>query len=334
MWDKIKATQADAQQKILAEKNLVTALAQELVTIRAEYRAREAASRSATPAEPQWNATEGRQPSIGLESALTQADKPPQRSVKVPDPPELTDGKSPKYQNWLLQMKNKLRANHDHYPDEAAKVAYIYGRTKDDASNLLYPHLQEEESSLTVKEAFDILDIAFVNPHREIRARDEYRSLLMKNSAFQEFYTKFLHLANEAKVPQEQRMDDMMYKLSYDLQRMLLPQRTHIKTLADLVSTCQLVDSESKALDARVNRRREVNKDKSKDIAKDNAKKDAIKDKKIPAKYEKDDSAKAALRKEGKCFKCQQAGHRANECPENIAQLSTDRYSDQESENE
>jgi hypothetical protein len=141
MWDKIKATQADAQQKILAEKNLVTALAQELVTIRAEYRAREAASRSATPAEPQWNATEGRQPSIGLESALTQADKPPQRSVKVPDPPELTDGKSPKYQNWLLQMKNKLRANHDHYPDKAAKVAYIYGRTKDDASNLLYPHL-------------------------------------------------------------------------------------------------------------------------------------------------------------------------------------------------
>ena len=82
---------------------------------------------------------------------------------------------------------------------------------------------------------------------------------------------------------------------------MLLLQRTYIKTLIDLVSTYQLVDSKSKALDTRVNRRREANKDKSKDIAKDNIKKD----KKIPAKYEKDDSAKAALRKEGKYFKYQ-----------------------------
>jgi hypothetical protein len=38
-------------------------------------------------------------------------------------------------------MKNKLRANYDYYPDEATKVVYIYGRTKDDASNLLYPYL-------------------------------------------------------------------------------------------------------------------------------------------------------------------------------------------------
>jgi hypothetical protein len=86
---------------------------------------------------------------------------------------------------------------------------------------------------------------------------------------------------------------------------MLLPQRPYIKTLTDLVNTYQLVDSKAKALNTRVNRRRDRNKDKSKNLAKDHVKKDTIKDKRAPAKYEKDDSAKAALRKEGKYFKYQ-----------------------------
>lgn len=49
-------------------------------------------------------------------------------SVKLPDPPLLTDGKDPKFEDWLVQMKSKLKANADHYNDESLRMAYVQSR--------------------------------------------------------------------------------------------------------------------------------------------------------------------------------------------------------------
>lgn len=37
-----------------------------------------------------------------------------QKTVKIPDPPMLTDGKEPQFDNWMLLITQKLEANADH----------------------------------------------------------------------------------------------------------------------------------------------------------------------------------------------------------------------------
>jgi hypothetical protein len=45
--------------------------------------------------------------------------------TKIPDPPILTDGKEPKFEDWLLRIKDKLATNKDHYLTAALRLAYV-----------------------------------------------------------------------------------------------------------------------------------------------------------------------------------------------------------------
>ena len=47
------------------------------------------------------------------------------KSAKIPDPPLLTDGKEPQFEDWLLLMTQKLEANHDHYDSPQLRHAYV-----------------------------------------------------------------------------------------------------------------------------------------------------------------------------------------------------------------
>lgn len=45
------------------------------------------------------------------------------KTTKIPDPPVFKSDRD-EIEEWLAKMRNKVRANHDHYPTEAAKLAY------------------------------------------------------------------------------------------------------------------------------------------------------------------------------------------------------------------
>jgi hypothetical protein len=64
------------------------------------------------------------------------------------------------------------------------------------------------------------------NPYRVRDARQEYKALKMKTyrQNFHEFKTECLHLANEAQIPNSERMDDMYAKFTIALQSHLLSQ--------------------------------------------------------------------------------------------------------------
>ena len=47
------------------------------------------------------------------------------KSAKIPDPPLLTDGKEPQFEDWLLLMTQKLDANHNHYDSPQLHHAYV-----------------------------------------------------------------------------------------------------------------------------------------------------------------------------------------------------------------
>jgi len=63
--------------------------------------------------------------------------------AKLPDPPILTDGKDPTYEDWSARMKSKLEGNADQYPTEALRMAYVHSRTGGKAAQHLEPRMRE-----------------------------------------------------------------------------------------------------------------------------------------------------------------------------------------------
>ena len=59
-------------------------------------------------------------------------------SAKVIKPPLLTDGIKPTFDNWKLQLQDKLKVNADHFPTVQARMAYVFGCTGGDAQTYLY----------------------------------------------------------------------------------------------------------------------------------------------------------------------------------------------------
>ena len=48
------------------------------------------------------------------------------KSTKIPEPNVFTNGvKEPQFKHWLLQIKNKLVANADHFLTEAQRMTYV-----------------------------------------------------------------------------------------------------------------------------------------------------------------------------------------------------------------
>ena len=134
--------------------------------------------------------------------ATPSAQDPP-RSTKLPNPPIFTDGKDLKFSDWLSRIKNKLRANEDHYPTKSIKLAYVEGRIKGEAATHISPRLRDDaiDPYGTVQDLFDHLKSIFEDPNRVFTAKTDFKKLYIKPSqSFHEFHTKFLQLASEAKI--------------------------------------------------------------------------------------------------------------------------------------
>ena len=66
------------------------------------------------------------------------------KSVKLPDPQPLSDGIDPTFENWRIQVRGKLRVNHDHFLSEEAKMLYVFGRTTGDAQRHLQAKFEDD----------------------------------------------------------------------------------------------------------------------------------------------------------------------------------------------
>jgi D-alanine-D-alanine ligase-like ATP-grasp enzyme len=58
----------------------------------------------------------------------------------------------------------------------------------------------------------------YTNPYRVRDARQEYKALKIEHGqTFHDFKTKYLHLANEARIPDSERLDNIYEKLTIAL---------------------------------------------------------------------------------------------------------------------
>ena len=143
--------------------------------------------------------------------------------MKLPNPPILTDGKDPEFEDWESRMRNKLKANSDHYYTEALRMAYVENRVGGKAAKHLRPRLRVDAVNpyTTTEEMLKHLETIFRDPNKEANAKRDFRKLNMRaTDKFQDFLTSFLHLAGEAKIPDTMYKDELYQRITWKLQEM------------------------------------------------------------------------------------------------------------------
>src|SRR5580658_4929081 len=250
---------ANANQTTTIQDDLVAATA-EIEQLRAQLAARD----SPAPVQVSPNldrlATVLEAFSERLDRMETRASTPASgsgKSTKLPDPPILTDGKDPTFENWRIQTQDKLRVNADHFQSMEAKKAYVFNRAGGDAQDHLVPRYKDGSTDpfLTAQSMIDYLATIYEDPYEVQNARLEYKSLSMKSTeTFSDFHTRFLHLAGKAKIPSDDLRPDLFDKLTLELQRTVLPVYTTLSTEKALADQCVALDNGLRRIRARSDR--------------------------------------------------------------------------------
>jgi hypothetical protein len=141
---------------------------------------------------------------------------------KLSELPKLDDGTEPTWISWKLQAKAKLRHSYL-FPDELAKLEFLYSRTTGMANRYLTPRM-EADSWTSAAEIMQFLDQVFGNRNKVAEAREQYNALTMERfSSFQEFWHEFLHLSGTAQIHESHLLTDLQNKLSPRLQVLIIP---------------------------------------------------------------------------------------------------------------
>lgn len=156
-----------------------------------------------------------------------------QRTQKLADPTPLSDGVEPAFEAWQIEMMDKFAVNYDHFPTERAKMYYVYNRTTGDARTHLTPRYKPSATNrfLSADGMIKYLEEIYTDPYEEQNARAEFDELQMAYDPhtkkafcdFQSFKTRFLHLADKARIAQHLRFRSFFEKLTPALRRQYTP---------------------------------------------------------------------------------------------------------------
>ncbi|KAJ5720223.1 uncharacterized protein N7483_008157 [Penicillium malachiteum] len=170
------------------------------------------------------------------------------RTVKVPDPPMLDDGKKPTFKEWVTKMRDKLLLEAARFPSDEHQIAYVSSRVKGDAAR--HVTSQRYHKSLSpydsVEDIFTHLSSIFENPNREREARRQYKNLAMgEDQSFQAFISEFRLLASEGNISKASLKNDFWDRVTEPLRMATLHLLTDSKvTFDDLAATMALYNSD------------------------------------------------------------------------------------------
>ena len=124
-------------------------------------------------------------------------------------------------------------------------MQYVFGRTGGDAQGHLKPRFNPKSVNPFRTADSMIQHLASIDkePLRVQNARRDYRRLTMRTTeTFPEFYTRFLHLAGEGQIPEEDLRPDLYDKLTLELQRAIAPTEDTLTTVDDFQKALRRLD--------------------------------------------------------------------------------------------
>lgn len=238
--------------------------------------------------------------------------KPSGKSEKVPDPPVLTDGKEPKFEDWMIEMKGKFVANADCFDSDQMKQVYLISRTGGLARQQLGARLREDATDpyTNVEQMFKTLTTAFRNPHLHMEADTELQPMHMHpGDKLPEFLAKFLLLASEAGIPNDWYKIELNRRLADKTQELALPYIGDDKTFDDFTAYVGSV-VQSLSTNAQETKCRTMNLN-----FRNNANISSQKTNSGSSGTQIDNNTRQELVSQGKCFHCKGIGHVFRACP-------------------
>lgn len=150
------------------------------------------------------------------------------RSAKQPDPDKFSGvkGERPIFELWYNEIVYKLTINADHFESEHAKIGYIVGRTKDEASEMLLPYVSGEYQSMrwtTKDQALAFLKSVYADPNKKQKALADFQDLKMDSrDRFLPFFVKYLTLCSILGYEGNNQMDQLLLRLPKRLKDTLI----------------------------------------------------------------------------------------------------------------
>jgi Zinc knuckle len=280
------------------------------------------------------------------ERSNTRGSVPPEaghRSEKIPDPEQLTDGKEPRFEDWLARVQRKLRSNADRYPTEELKITYIQNRTAGKAARHLEPRMRDNAPNrfTTADEVYKYLEARFGDKNKKAKARREFRELKMKPSdEYGEFLANFLLLAGDSQLPEEEYIEELFDRLTPRLREMVVFFQDNSASFEKFSERCaKAADSLQFNYKTRTQNKKNALKDSKTTSSgtrngentgrqrKEGTLASRAEEKSYPSHFS---AEKQELMRTGSCFKCKGPGHLARDCPHDkkISDLNVDSEND------
>ena len=183
----------------------------------------------------------------------------PSKSAKIPDPPMLTDGKEPRFEDWLLLISQKLAANADHFDTPQLRKAYVVSRCEGKARKHIIPRMRDDAMNpyTDSKDMLNHLKTIYDDPNRVTTAKHQFRQLYMKASdKFHNFLSEFLYLAVEAGVAEHDWKDELYHKLTTELQKLCITASIQNSSFQEFSSAVSQTASRLEVINHRTQRNR------------------------------------------------------------------------------
>lgn len=247
------------------------------------------------------------------------------KTTKISDPPVLTDGKEPRFEDWLLLISQKLAANADHFDTPQLRKAYVVSRCEGKARKHIIPRMRDDAMNpyTDSKDMLNHLKTIYDDPNRVTTAKHQFRQLYMKASdKFHNFLSEFLYLAVEAGVAEHDWKDELYHKLTTELQKLCITASIQNSSFQEFSSAVSQTASRLEVINHRTQRNRSFapsNRDTTNKGTSQSG--TAVKKEPTPSQGTSPTTQRMGnaehdrLMKEGRCFHCQEHGHLARDCP-------------------
>ncbi len=242
------------------------------------------------------------------------------RLIKLSDSSLFEDSRQ-NVNNWLSWMQNKLKMNKNHFSIEEMKIAYVKSRVNETMIKHIAFRMKDmiTNSFLEAEEILSIINKMYDDLNWHHTTQQQFLKLYQNKIFFHEFWMKFQRLSVKLEYNNKTLLDDLQHKISSDLQRVMINERT--MNLNEFIDICMQVDVRLTKLNAR-----SILKISTIQVTRSIASILTMITTAISAsisawkklRISNVDSAREKLFKKELCFKCKKSEHRARDCLESV----------------